>query len=88
MNRTGTKPNETYRAEPDLCCWSCVVNVRVNPLAEATRVQLDNDYMLLLWRHDGKPKRICDLFWVKKSRYAVGSYCCCGGSSIGGSGSV
>ncbi|CAM9715253.1 unnamed protein product, partial [Laminaria digitata] len=42
---------------------------RVDPLVEATRVQLDNDYMLLLWRHDDKPKRICDLFWVRKSRY-------------------
>ncbi|CAN0489207.1 unnamed protein product, partial [Scytosiphon promiscuus] len=36
-------------------------------MAEATRVALDEDYMLLLWKHDDKPKRICDIFWLKHS---------------------
>lgn len=40
---------------------------RVDPLAQATRIQLDDDYMLLLWKHDDEPKRICDIFWLKKS---------------------
>ena len=46
----------------------------MDPHAQATRVQLDDDYMLLLWRHDDQPKRICDVFWMKKSHVRCGVY--------------
>lgn len=36
-------------------------------MAETTRVILDEDYMLLLWKHDDEPNRICDIFWLKHS---------------------
>ena len=41
---------------------------RVDPYTQATRVMLGDEYMLLLWKHAGNPKRICDVFWLKQSR--------------------
>ena len=50
-----------------------LVRHRVDPNAEAKRIVLDKDYMLLLWKGKGTPKRICDIFWLKRSeRYSVG----------------
>lgn len=46
----------------------CATRGRVDPMAEATRVALDEDYMLLLWKHVEEPKRICDIFWLKHSQ--------------------
>ena len=49
--------------------WLCEKS-RVDPRAAATRVALDDDYMLLLWKHDDEPKRICDIFFLKhRHRY-------------------
>ena len=48
-------------------CFCVLGDGRVDPFAEATRVVLDDDYMLLLWRHDDKPNRLCDIFWIKQS---------------------
>lgn len=38
----------------------------VNPCAEAMRIVLDKDYLLLLWKDDSQPKRICDVYWIKR----------------------
>lgn len=38
----------------------------MDPFADATRVMLDGEYMLLLWRHDDYPRRLCDIFFLKK----------------------
>lgn len=41
-------------------------------VSAATRIALDEEYMLLLWKHDDKPKRICDIFWLKHiGRYSI-----------------
>ncbi|CAN0436565.1 unnamed protein product [Ascophyllum nodosum] len=45
----------------------CFTRGRVDPNAEAKRIVLDKDYMLLLWKGKGTPKRICDIFWLKRS---------------------
>ena len=38
---------------------------RVDPRAEAERIILDEEYMLLLWKQKDSFKRICDIFWLK-----------------------
>ncbi|CAM9357147.1 unnamed protein product [Ascophyllum nodosum] len=45
----------------------CSTRGRVDPEAEAKRIVLDEDYMLLLWKGKDTPKRICDIFWLKRS---------------------
>lgn len=39
---------------------------RVDHCVDATRIPLDDEYMLLLWKEDSRPKRICDVFWMKR----------------------
>lgn len=46
--------------------YTCIPSRRVDHRAKATRIVLDEDYLLLLWQEQ-HPKRICDIFWLKHS---------------------
>lgn len=52
-----------------ICRTPDVFESRVDPRAKATRIVLDEEYMLLLWKHNsGRPNRICDIFWLKRAK--------------------
>ncbi|CAM9470777.1 unnamed protein product, partial [Sphacelaria rigidula] len=68
--RRRTHPHVWILNTPFVLWWladkvACAKWHRVDPTAEATRIMLDDEYMLLLWKDVDIPRRICDIFWLK-----------------------